>query len=124
VLRPEACRDAQHRARFRQEGRAAARLDHPNIVRVFFCDECEGRPCLVMEFLEGGDLRQRLTGRPQAPATAAALIATLADAVAAAHRAGIVHRDLKPANVLCRPDGTPKVAYFGLAPRRSAATTR
>src|SRR5262249_38601135 len=102
---------------FRREGRAIARLDHPNIVRVFDCDEHHGRLYLVMEFLEGGSLKERLEDGPLAPAAAAELIASLAEAMQHAHERGVVHRDLKPGNVLFTPAGVAKVADFGLAKR-------
>jgi serine/threonine protein kinase len=117
VLRPECCRDPRFRSRFRREGRAVARLDHPNVVRVFAWDEHDGRPYLAMEFLEGGSLRARLARGPLPPQEAAQLLLTLARAVAAAHRAGVVHRDLKPGNVLFKGDGTPVITDFGLAKR-------
>src|SRR5262249_41321657 len=71
----------------------------------------------TMELVEGGSLAQKLVGTPLPARRAAGLLATLADAVHAAHRGGVVHRDLKPANVLLTADGTPKITDFGLARR-------
>ena len=101
--------------RFLAEAEAAARLRHPNIVQIHALGECDGRPFLEMEFVEGGSLAQRLDGTPWLPCPAAELIRTLARALEAMHGAGIVHRDLKPANILLEADGTPKIADFGLA---------
>jgi serine/threonine-protein kinase len=103
------------RARFAREAQAVAGLQHPNIVQVYDVAEHEGRPYFTMELVEGGSLSQRLAGTPQPARQAAALAASLAEAVHAAHQGGIVHRDLKPANILLTPDGTPKIADFGLA---------
>jgi WD40 repeat protein len=86
--------------RFRLEAELAARVQHPNIVQVYEIGSYEGRPFLAMEWVEGGSLANRLDGRPWPPGEAAALIETLARAIAVAHGEGVVHRDLKPANIL------------------------
>ncbi len=114
-------------ARFRAEAELIARLRDPHILPVFDYGECEGRPYFSMEFADGGTLADRVADTVVPPRPAARLVATLARAVDAAHRAGVVHRDLKPANVLLSVDGTPKVSDFGLAlsfaPGGSASST-
>jgi tetratricopeptide (TPR) repeat protein/tRNA A-37 threonylcarbamoyl transferase component Bud32 len=105
------------RERFLREAQAVASLRHPNIVQVHDVGDVDGRPYFTMELVEGASLAERIRGVPQAPRRAAALLATLADAVHAANRSGIVHRDLKPSNILLSEDGTPKVTDFGLARR-------
>src|SRR5262249_50888672 len=102
-------------ARFRIEAQAAARLDHPNIVRIYHCDEHAGLPFFSMELISGGSLALRIAGLPWHAPAAAHLVRTLALAIHHAHRHNIVHRDLKPSNVLLGADGTPKLTDFGLA---------
>ncbi len=109
-------------ARVRTEAEAAARLQHPNIVQVFEVKEHEGRTCLVLEYVDGGNLAGKMGGRPQAPRDAARMVEALARAMAYAHDKGVIHRDLKPANVLldAAPDAAlancdPKISDFGLA---------
>jgi WD40 repeat protein/thiol-disulfide isomerase/thioredoxin len=102
-------------ARFRTEAESVARLQHPNIVLIHAIGEQNGLPYFALEFVEGGSLQKKLNSTPQEPREAARLVETLARAVHAAHQRGIIHRDLKPANVLLAPDGTPKIADFGLA---------
>ena len=117
MLRGGSHADPEALARFRIEVRAVARLHHPNVVQVFDVGESQGLPFVSLELLEGGSLESRISGVPQPDAEAATLVATLARAVASAHRAGIVHRDLKSANILFTRDGIPKITDFGLAKR-------
>ncbi len=101
--------------RFRVEAEAVARLQHPNIVRIFEIGEAQGCPYLVLEYVDGGSLADRLDSGPLPPDQAAALVATLARAIHFAHQQHVIHRDLKPSNVLLAGDGSPRIGDFGLA---------
>jgi serine/threonine-protein kinase len=90
----------QERARFHAEAQAAARLQHPNIVQIHHVGEEAGQPFLVMEYVEGESLAQRLKDGPLPARQSAHLVAVLARAMDHAHSRGVVHRDLKPANIL------------------------
>lgn len=104
------------RARFEREARAVASLAHPNITQVYDFGEWEGRPYMVLEYLSGGTLEDRLAnGKPLPDDEAFAIAAAVASGLAHAHARGVVHRDLKPANVLFDSEGRPKVADFGIA---------
>jgi tetratricopeptide (TPR) repeat protein len=116
VVAPNAL-DPDGLERFRREGRAAARLRHPNIVGVHALGLLPGgQPYLVMDLIGGESLLARVAREGQlAPAQAARLIAVVARAVEYAHERGVLHRDLKPANVLVDEQGAPHLTDFGLA---------
>jgi len=102
------------------EARAAASVDHPNVVTVFEAGTADGRPYLVMQRVEGETLEQRLTRGAMPVADAIAMARGVADALAEVHALGIVHRDLKPSNIMLTARG-PKVLDFGIAAARGAA---
>jgi serine/threonine protein kinase len=107
--------DSERRARFEREAKLLAALNHPNIATLYGLEEIGGQHLLVMEFIEGEDLAERLERGPLPWTDARAICIQIAQALAAAHESDIIHRDLKPANVKLRPDGTVKVLDFGLA---------
>ncbi len=101
--------------RFLREARMVASLEHPNILPVYDFGEEGGVPFLVMPYLSGGSLRERLRAGPVPLAVASAWIAQLSEALDAAHAAGVLHRDVKPANVLLGKDDRLFLADFGIA---------
>jgi len=115
VLPVAASADPERLRRFEQEARAAAALNHPNILDVHDLGIHEGAPFIVMELLEGATLRERLTGAGLPVRRAVEYAAQIAQGLAAAHEKGIVHRDLKPDNVFVTADGRVKILDFGLA---------
>ncbi len=116
VLQPALALDQAFLKRFRAESQAAAALNHPNIMRVFDWGEDDEGPFLVMEFLEGGSLRDLLdSGRRLTVAQAVLVGLEAARALDYAHRRGLVHRDIKPANICFDDEGRAAIADFGLA---------
>ena len=95
--------------------KAAAKLEHPNIVTAHDADEHDGTHFLVMQLIEGDTLADRLERGKMATADALPIFIQIAEALEAAHAAGIVHRDLKPANIKVSDDGRVKVLDFGIA---------
>ncbi len=117
VIRHGRHANSEDLARFEIEAEVVARLNHPNIVRIYDIGRAIGVPYVALELLEGGTLKDRLASTPQPVRESAALLSTLARAVHAAHAAGVLHRDLKPSNVLFDRHDVPKIADFGLAKR-------
>ncbi|MCY2963581.1 MAG: serine/threonine-protein kinase [Planctomycetota bacterium] len=106
---------SEERRRFSNESAAAARLQHPAIVPIFEVGQHADQPFFAMAFIDGSNLRERLSSGSIPPSDAARLVRILADAVHYAHAQGVVHRDLKPANILLDSDGQPHITDFGLA---------
>jgi hypothetical protein len=102
-------------ARFEREAKTLASLNHPNIAQIYGVEEHEGRRYLVLEFVDGETLADRLDRGPLPVDEAIEMCAQVAEGLEAAHDAGVVHRDLKPANIRITPDGRAKVLDFGLA---------
>jgi eukaryotic-like serine/threonine-protein kinase len=115
--------DTQGRDRFKLEARAASALNHPGIVIIYEILEHGGRPCIVMEYVEGRPLNRVIPAGGLPAADVIRLGGQIADALHAAHHAGIIHRDLKPSNVIVTPDGRPKLLDFGLAKLTEEAPT-
>jgi eukaryotic-like serine/threonine-protein kinase len=123
VLAEELAGDRVALRRFRREARATAKLDHPNVIRVF--DFVDGEALLlVLELLEGHTLANRLRRDGALPPTEAARIAAaVADGLDVSHRAGILHRDIKPSNIMLTANGSVKVMDFGIAAAWEAHST-
>jgi len=103
-------------ARFEREAQAVAALAHPNICRLYDYGEADGRPFMVLEYLGGGTLEDRLVpGEPYPPEETERIARELAAGLEHAHARGLIHRDLKPANVLFDDEGVAKIADFGIA---------
>ncbi len=115
VLRADSAVTPERRRRFVQEAQAASALNHPNIITIHDITSDQGVDFIVMEYLAGKTLDQRLGAQGLPLAEALRYAAPMAAALARAHAAGIVHRDLKPANIMVTDDGLVKVLDFGLA---------
>jgi eukaryotic-like serine/threonine-protein kinase len=116
VLQPGLAKDPGFLRRFEAEARSVASLNHPHILRVFDWGEDAGGPYLVLEYLQGGSVRDILDrGFRLSHAQAARLGAAAAEGLAYAHARGLVHRDVKPANLLLDEEGRVRIADFGVA---------
>jgi serine/threonine protein kinase/class 3 adenylate cyclase len=105
----------QPRARLIREARIASALNHPNIATIYGLEEAEGQQVIVMEYVPGPTLRERLRAGPFAVRDVLEIAIDIADALGEAHGGGVAHRDIKPDNIILTPRGHPKVMDFGLA---------
>src|SRR2546423_398820 len=115
VLSAEAVAQEDRRRRFLQEARAASALNHPHILTVYEIGEMDGTPFMVMEYVEGETLRQKIVANVLSVKDALGIAIQVAGGLAKAHEHGIVHRDLKPENLMISRDGYAKILDFGLA---------
>jgi serine/threonine protein kinase len=116
ILPREMAADPENVRRFHQEARSAARLDHENIARVFFCGEDQRLHFIAFEFVEGDNLRTILEKRGRLPVGEALhYMLQVAAGLAHAARRGVVHRDIKPSNIIITPNGRAKLVDMGLA---------
>ncbi len=107
--------------RFIKEGHILASLNHPNIITIHDIGTADKLVYLSMEFVEGGDLKDRISKGALPPAEALSIVKAIAAGLNAAHKNGVIHRDVKPANILFRKDGTPLLTDFGIAKKLSAS---
>ena len=119
-LRVQERLDNDRQARFLREARAAARLNHPNVVTVYELGDYSACPFMALEYLRGKTLGEWLESRQIKLVEFLDIFRSICDAVASAHQQGIIHRDLKPSNIMLDDSGTPKIVDFGLASLRCA----
>ena len=116
LMHREIASDSDQLERFRREARSVAQLSHPHIVGVIDAGEEDGRPYIVLEYVEGETLKERIRRMGRLPIDEAIAYAIeIARALGAAHARAIVHRDIKPQNVLVDEEGSAKVTDFGIA---------
>lgn len=109
------CQDKESRSRFTREAKAAAQLNHPNIITIYDICEHEDQPFIAMEYVKGVSLSDYVSDRDQSIEEILELAIQISDGLAEAHKNGIIHRDIKPSNILVSNRGRAKIVDFGLA---------
>lgn len=115
VLQPNSLADESLKKRLLREAQAAAKLDHPNICAVYDVNEADSFTFIVMQYIEGETLAEKMLGQPLELSTALAIAEQAAEGLAEAHTHGVLHRDLKPQNIMITPRGQLKILDFGLS---------
>lgn len=131
ILKSDLSNDEMLRSRFKAESQAASRMAHPTIVRVYdageqvieTADGTSSVPYIVMEYVEGQDLRQLLSKNPLGQREACMIVEDVLTALEYSHKAGVIHRDIKPANIMITKTGQVKVMDFGIARAISESST-
>ena len=124
ILNEDLSHNAQIVERFRNEAKITVKLNHPNIRQVYDYDEVDGRPCIVMEYLEGDDLSLRMKrGERFTDEQLKKWWNQIADALNYTHAQGVVHRDIKPSNIFIDREGNVKLLDFGIAKVRDSITS-
>src|SRR5882762_429110 len=121
VLQPESLAEENLKKRLIREAQAAAKLDHPNICHVYEVNEADSFTFIVMQYIEGETLGEKMLRQPLELSTALAMVEQAAEALAEAHAHGILHRDVKPQNIMITPRGQVKILDFGLAKQMSSS---
>src|SRR5207253_495056 len=114
VLQPESLGEEKLQKRLLREAQAAAKLDHPNICAVYDVNEADSLTFIVMQYIEGETLAEKMERQPLELSTALAIAEQAAEGLSEAHAHGIVHRDLKPQNIMITQRGQLKILDFGL----------
>jgi serine/threonine protein kinase/Tfp pilus assembly protein PilF len=123
VLPPDSLAEENLKKRLLREAQAAAKLDHPNICAIYDVNEADSLTFIVMQYIEGETLAEKMERKPLGVSTALAVAEQAAEGLAEAHAHGIVHRDIKPQNMIITPRGQLKILDFGLAKQMRASDT-
>src|ERR1700694_1648319 len=115
VLRPDSLVEEHLKKRLLREAQAAAKLDHPNICAVYDVNEVDSVTFIVMQYIEGETVAEKMERAPLPVTTALAIAEQAAEGLAEAHAHGILHRDIKPHNIMITPRGQLKILDFGLS---------
>src|ERR1700730_17188124 len=121
VLQSDSIAEENLKKRLLKEAQAAAKLDHPNICAVYDVNEADSLPFIVMQYIEGETLGEKMLLQPLELSIALAIAEQAAEALAEAHTHGILHRDIKPQNVMITPRGQLKILDFGLAKQMTSS---